>query len=125
VTYLVGSGGANDIATSNRETIVVINSGKSRLVEKVPYITFPGKNVKTLVTDVGVFEKIGDKEAFTLTSYIPSKTKQKVEDAISEIREKVGWELDIAPNLKKAEPPTEEEVTLLRLFDPRGFYIGS
>jgi hypothetical protein len=125
VTYLVGSGGANDIATSNRETIVVINSGRSRLVEKVPYITFPGKNVKTLVTDVGVFEKIGDKETFTLTSYIPSKAKQKVEDTIAEIREKVGWELDIAPNLKKAEPPTEEEVTLLRLFDPRGFYIGS
>jgi acyl CoA:acetate/3-ketoacid CoA transferase alpha subunit len=125
VTYLVGSGGANDIATNNRETIVVLNSGRSRLVEKVPYITFPGKNVKTLVTDVGVFEKIGDKETFTLTSYIPSKTKQKVEDPIAEIREKVGWELDIAPNLKKAEPPTEEEVTLLRLFDPRGFYIGS
>ncbi len=125
VTYLVGSGGANDIATNNRETIVVLNSGRSRLVEKVPYITFPGKNVKTLVTDVGVFEKIGDKETFTLTSYIPSKTKQKVEDAIAEIREKVGWELDIAPNLKKAEPPTKEEITLLRLFDPREFFTGS
>ena len=124
VTYLVGSGGANDIATNARETIVVINSGKSRLLEKVPYITFPGKNVKTLVTDVGVFEKIGDKETFSLTSYIPSKTEQKTEDAISQIKQKVGWELDIAPNLKKAEPPTKEEVTLLRLFDPRGFFTG-
>jgi acyl CoA:acetate/3-ketoacid CoA transferase beta subunit len=125
VTYLVGSGGANDIATNNRETIVVINSGKARLVEKVPYITFPGKNVKTLVTDVGAFEKIGDKQTFTLTSYIPSKAKQKVEDTIAEIRGKVGWELDIAPNLKMAESPTKEEVILLRLFDPREFYIGS
>jgi acyl CoA:acetate/3-ketoacid CoA transferase alpha subunit len=125
VTYLVGSGGANDIATNNRETIVVINSGKARLVEKVPYITFPGKNVKTLVTDVGAFEKIGDKQTFTLTSYIPSKAKQKVEDTIAEIRGKVGWELDIAPNLKMAESPTKEEVMLLRLFDPREFYIGS
>jgi acyl CoA:acetate/3-ketoacid CoA transferase alpha subunit len=124
VTYLVGSGGANDIATNNRETIVVINSGKSRLVEKVPYITFPGRNVKTLVTDIGVFEKIGDNETFTLTSYIPSKAKQKTEDVITEIKQKVGWQLDIAPNLKKAEPPTKEEVTLLRLFDPREFYIG-
>jgi len=124
VTYLVGSGGANDIATNARETIVVINSGKSRLLEKVPYITFPGKNVKTLVTDIGIFEKIGDKETFSLTSYIPSKTEQKTEDAISQIKQKVGWELDIAPNLKKAEPPTKEELTLLRLFDPRGFYIG-
>jgi acyl CoA:acetate/3-ketoacid CoA transferase alpha subunit/acyl CoA:acetate/3-ketoacid CoA transferase beta subunit len=124
VTYLVGSGGANDIATNNRETIVVITSGKSRLMEKVPYITFPGEKVKTLVTDVGVFEKIGDEETFTLTSYVPSKAKEKVEDRIAEIRQKVGWELEITPNLKKAEPATEEEITLLRLFDPRGFFTG-
>jgi acyl CoA:acetate/3-ketoacid CoA transferase beta subunit len=94
-------------------------------VEKVPYITYPGKNVKTLVTDVGVFEKIGENETFTLTSYVPSKSKQKVEDTIAEIRQKVGWELSVAPSLKKAEPPTEEEITLLRLFDPRGFFTGS
>jgi acyl CoA:acetate/3-ketoacid CoA transferase alpha subunit len=125
VTYLVGSGGANDIATNNRETVVVINSGKSRLVETVPYITYPGKNVKTLVTDVGVFEKIGDNETFTLTSYVPSKSKQKVEDTIAEIRRKVGWELDVAPSLKKTAPPTKEEITMLRLFDPRGFFTGS
>jgi acyl CoA:acetate/3-ketoacid CoA transferase alpha subunit len=124
VTYLVGSGGANDIATNNRETVVVINSGKLRLVEKVPYITCPGKNVKTLVTDVGVFEKIGDKETFTLTAYIPSQANQKTEGAIAEIREKVGWELDVAPNLKKTELPTKEELTLLRLFDPKRFFIG-
>jgi acyl CoA:acetate/3-ketoacid CoA transferase beta subunit len=93
-------------------------------VEKVPYITCPGKNVKTLVTDVGVFEKIGDKETFTLTAYIPSKANQKAEGAIAEIREKVGWELDVAPNLKKTELPTKEELTLLRLFDPKRFFIG-
>ncbi len=124
VTYLVGSGGANDIATNNRETVVVINSGKLRLVEKVPYITCPGKNVKTLVTDVGVFEKIGGKETFTLTAYIPSQANQKTEGAVAEIREKVGWELDVAPNLKKTELPTKEELTLLRLFDPKRFFIG-
>ena len=125
VTFLVGSGGSNDIATNTRETVVVINSDSSRLVEEVPYITFPGKNVKTLVTDVGIFEKIGDKGTFTLTAYIPSKASQKAAEAIAEIREKVGWELKVAPNLKQAEPPTHEEVTLLRLFDPRGFYTGS
>ena len=124
-TFLVGSGGSNDIATNARETIVVINSGKSRLVEKVPYITFPGKNVKTLVTDVGIFKKIGDKESFTLTTYIPSKANQKATEAIDEIREKVGWKVEVAPNLKKAEPPTKEELTLLRLFDPREFFTGS
>jgi acyl CoA:acetate/3-ketoacid CoA transferase alpha subunit len=122
VGYLVGSGGANDIANGNRETVVVINSGKQRLVEKVPYITFSGKNVTTLVTDVGVFEKIGGEETFTLTTYIPSRPKQAVKEAIAGIKEKVGWELKVSPNLKEAQPVAKEEVTLLRLFDPKGFF---
>jgi len=122
VGYLVGSGGANDIANGNRETVVVINSGKQRLVEKVPYITFSGKNVTTLVTDVGVFEKIGGEETFTLTTYIPSRPKQAVGEAIAGIKEKVGWELKVSPNLKEAQPVAKEELTLLRLFDPKGFF---
>jgi len=124
VAYLVGSGGSNDIATSSRETILVISAGKPRLVEKVPYITFPGKNVRTVVTDVGVLEKLGNKDTFTLTTYIPSKAKQNAEDAVAEIKEKIGWELEVTPNLKKAAPPTKDEVTLLRLFDPKGVFTG-
>jgi acyl CoA:acetate/3-ketoacid CoA transferase beta subunit len=122
VAYLVGSGGANDIANGNRETVAVINADKQRLVEQVPYITFSGKNVMTLVTDVGIFEKIGGEQTFTLTTYIPSKPKQAVEEAIAEIKEKVGWVLKVSPTLKKAQPIDNDEVTLLRLFDPKGFY---
>ncbi|UCH51149.1 MAG: glutaconate CoA-transferase, partial [Chloroflexota bacterium] len=125
VAYLVGSGGSNDIATNSRETILVVSAGKSRLVEKVPYITFPGKNVRTMVTDVGVFEKLGGKDTFTLTTYIPSKANQRAEDAIAEIKEKVSWKLDVAPNLKQAVPPTRDEITMLRLFDPKRVFIGS
>ncbi|HXZ94629.1 MAG TPA: CoA-transferase [Dehalococcoidia bacterium] len=122
VGYLVGSGGANDIANGNRETVVVINSGKQRLVEKVPYITFSGKNVTALVTDVGIFEKIGGEETFTLTTYIPSQPKQAVKEAIARIREKVEWELKVSANLKEAQPISKDAVTLLRLFDPKGFF---
>ena len=124
-SYLVGSGGSNDIASTNRETVVVMNAGRRRLVEEVPYITYPGKNVRTLVTDIGVFEKIDGRETFTLTAYIPSEASQKEAEAIAEVKERVGWELDIASHLKRVEPPTREEITLLRLFDPRGYFIGS
>jgi acyl CoA:acetate/3-ketoacid CoA transferase beta subunit len=122
LTYLVGSGGANDIANGDRETVVVISAGKQRLVERVPYVTFSGRNVTTLVTDVGVFEKIGGEETFTLTTYVPARPKQAVEEAIAEIRDKVGWELKVSPSLKEAQPVAKEEVTLLRLFDPEGFF---
>lgn len=125
VTHLVGSGGSNDIATTTRETVLVSASGTQRLVEKVPYITFPGKNIKTLVTDVGIFEKPEGKNTFLLTAYIPSSKNQKETEVIAQIREKVAWELEIASNLKRVESPTEEELTLLRLFDPRGYFIGT
>jgi len=122
LAYLVGSGGANDIANGARETVVVINAGKQRLVEKVPYITFSGKKVTTLVTEVGVFEKLGGEETFTLTTYIPAKPKQTAEEAVAQIREKVGWQLKVSSKLKQAQPAAEEDLTLLRLFDPKGFF---
>jgi acyl CoA:acetate/3-ketoacid CoA transferase alpha subunit/acyl CoA:acetate/3-ketoacid CoA transferase beta subunit len=122
VTYLVGSGGANDIASGNRETVAVISASKQRLVEKVPYVTFNGRNVKTLVTDVGVFEKIGGEEALTLTACIPSNPNQTAAEAVAAIKAKVGWELKVSPTLKETRPVTREDVKLLRLFDPKGFY---
>ncbi len=122
IGYLVGSGGANDIANGNRETVAVVSAGKERLVDQVSYITFSGKNMTTLVTDVDIFEKIGGEETFTLTTYVPARPKQAAEEAIGEIRDEVGWELKVSPNLKEAQPVAKEEVTLLRLFDPRGFY---
>lgn len=124
MAYLVGSGGSNDIASTNRETIVVMNAGRMRLVDKVPYITYPGRNVRTLVTDVGIFEKIEGRETFTLTAYIPSQKDQDEAEIVAAIQEKVGWELDIVSDPVRLDPPTEEEITLLRLFDPRGYFIG-
>ena len=122
LAYLVGSGGANDIANGNRETVAVISSGKQRLVENVPYVTFSGKKVTTLVTDVGIFEKLGGEEAFALTAFIPSQPEQTAEGAVAGIRDKVGWELKVSPKLRQAQPVTKQEVTLLRLFDPKGFF---
>ncbi|MDD5311704.1 MAG: hypothetical protein PHO26_01530 [Dehalococcoidia bacterium] len=125
VFYMVGSGGANDIATTSLETIAFCASGKERLVEKVPYITYPGDKVKTLVTDVGIFEKLDGKDTFTLTAYIPYATALKEEEAIKGIRQVVSWELDVAPRLKKIDLPSHEEKMMVRLLDPRGDYTKS
>lgn len=122
LAYLVGSGGANDIANGSREILVVISAGKQRLVDKVPYVTFSGKNVTTLVTDVGVFEKVDGEETFTLTSYIPARPKQRAEEAVPAIKEKVGWELKVSPRLTEAPALAKEDLILLRLFDPKGFF---
>jgi glutaconate CoA-transferase subunit B len=42
---------------------------------------------------------------------------------LAEVREEVGWELKVASNLLETEPPTKEELRLLREeLDPQGLY---
>jgi len=94
------------------------------LVPKVPYITLPGVKIRTLVTDVGVFAKGEGRDRFALTAYIPSDDARSEEECLRAIKDRVGWELETAPGLQKVEPPTREELTLLRLFDPHGFFTG-
>jgi acyl CoA:acetate/3-ketoacid CoA transferase alpha subunit/acyl CoA:acetate/3-ketoacid CoA transferase beta subunit len=122
--YLVGSGGANDVAATGAESMVVMNAGQSRLVPEVPYITFPGERIRTLVTDVGVFVKGEGRDRFRLTAYIPPEEGRSEEECLRAIKTKIGWKLETVPGPGKIEPPTKEELTLLRLFDPRGFFIG-
>lgn len=124
LAYLVGSGGANDVAATSKESMVVMNAGKDRLLPKVPYMTFPGEKIRTLVTDVGVFEKLDDAPDFTLTAYIPSDEAQSEAESLASIEARVGWDLKTASTLERIGLPTREELTLLRLFDPRGFFIG-
>lgn len=123
IAYLVGSGGANDIASGNRESIVVVNSGRHRLVAEVPYVTFPGDRVTAVVTDVGVFEK-GGAGTLILTAYIPAHPEESADEALGRIGHRVGWELEIGPTLRRLPQVTHEELTMLRLFDPERFYIG-
>ena len=122
VFYIVGSGGANDVVAGCREAIVFTPMGKERLPENVPYITFHGHNVKTLITDVGIFEKLNGQETFTLTAYIPYGTAIREEEAIKGIKRLMGWDVEVAPQLKKIDLPSYEEKLMLRLFDPQGIY---
>ncbi|MBL0716142.1 MAG: hypothetical protein JJV98_20855, partial [Desulfosarcina sp.] len=65
--FIVGSGGANDVASTAREVVVIVPQSKQRLVESVYYRTSPGHSVGTVVTTHGVFEKYAGEDKFTLT----------------------------------------------------------
>ena len=67
VTYITGSGGANDITSSAREVVVCLEQSPRRFVDKVPYITAPGRTVRTVVSDRGVYEKAGEHGELRLT----------------------------------------------------------
>ena len=121
-TYITGSGGSND-AVNAREALLVAPQSRSRLVNNVYYVGCPGERVKTLVTDMGVFEKVDGE--FVLTDYFSNSTLSSSEEAISQIRQNCGWELKVSPHVTEIPIPTLEELLLLRTFDPYGYFTQS
>lgn len=130
-TRLPGSGGANDIASSARKTVLMINMQARRFIEKVDYITspgyldgydsrqiagLPGEGPEAIITDKCImrFDPV-TREAF-VASVHPGVT-------IEEIKSLVSWDLKISPDLQVTEPPTKEQVRITRTLDSEGIYL--
>jgi acyl CoA:acetate/3-ketoacid CoA transferase alpha subunit/acyl CoA:acetate/3-ketoacid CoA transferase beta subunit len=122
--FLVGSGGANDIASGATETIVTLEQTKERFVEKVDYITSPGMKVSTVISQMGIFEKDASGELI-LTAYVPVKRGASGEESVRNIREHCGWKLNVKDKLQILSPPTEEDILFIRSFDPKRYFLGS
>jgi acyl CoA:acetate/3-ketoacid CoA transferase alpha subunit/acyl CoA:acetate/3-ketoacid CoA transferase beta subunit len=118
--YLAGAGGGNDIASVTREVVIVAVQRANRLVEKVSYITCPGKRVGTLVTNEGVYIKNGPN--FVLKGYFPTPGSS-FEKRIHDIKETCGWELQTLPEMEELKSPTQKELNLVRSFDPEKLFI--
>jgi len=125
VTYLVGSGGANDVASTAREVVVCTQQDASRFPDRVPYVTSPGRRVRTVVTDLGVLEKRGRGEdaELILTGVYPDGDAP-LEMLARRAVERCGWKLRVAPDLALIPLATKEETALLRLWDPRRQFLG-
>ena len=118
-SYIVGSGGSND-ATNANEVLLVVPQSRHRLVDNVYYVTCPGNRINTLVTDMGIFQKLDGE--FVLTDYFTDPAVVSLEDAIDRIRQNCGWELKISSQITAVAPPSLEELLLLRTFDPQGYF---
>ncbi|MCA1830498.1 MAG: glutaconate CoA-transferase, partial [Actinobacteria bacterium] len=71
-TLLMGSGGANDVATCATESVVVVAQDPSRMLDRVPYVTAPGDRVTRLVSTLGTYTK--DQGEFVLTGVFDADT---------------------------------------------------
>ncbi len=120
--FLFGSGGANDASSTAREVIVALAQDRRRLVEKVPYITCPGHNVKKVVTDKGVFEKVGN-ELVLKKIYIHRNETEG--EAILSLKANMEWDPEISKNLIHLGEPPEQQTLLLRCFDPDRHFLGN
>lgn len=115
--FLVGAGGAPDCVQS-RETLVIGKASRERLLPQIPYISTPGKKIRTYVSQLGTMEKSGSE--FVLTSYFNYPSGLSKEAIIDNIRRECGWELKISPDLKEEPSPSEKELVILRALDPEG-----
>ncbi|HDQ03932.1 MAG TPA: hypothetical protein ENN23_05090 [Deltaproteobacteria bacterium] len=123
--FLVGSGGANDVASGSSETIVTLEQSKERFREKVNYITSPGVRVSTVVSQLGTFEKEIGANELTLTGYVPLHAAASEEESVRNIKEQCGWNLKIKNKLQTLSLPKEDEIKLIRCFDPKRYFLGS
>lgn len=129
-----GSGGANDYASYCWKTLVMTVHDRRRFVEKVDFITTPGwLQGGTSREDAGLPRKTGPYRIITTMAVMgfhaeshrmmvlsthPGYTREDVQDA-------TGFELLWAENLSETEPPTEEELRILRdEIDKDGYFIG-
>ncbi|MGI0085919.1 MAG: CoA-transferase subunit beta, partial [Nitrososphaerales archaeon] len=128
-----GSGGANDVASLAKETILIMRHERRRFVPEVHYLTSPGyikgfherKKVgllgggpRMVITNLCVFTFDPESEKMMLSSLHPGITQE-------EVKANTGFELEIPNDLKTTPAPTSEELRLLReVIDPKHVYIG-
>ena len=128
---LPGSGGGCEIAGLSKRIVIITPHEKRRMVAKVDFITSPGflegSNTRAqfnlgggpsaVITTMGVLRFDEQTKEMRLDSYHPGLS-------LEQVRQNTGWDLKASPNVKETEPPTAEEVRILREeLDPQGIFL--
>ncbi len=128
---LPGSGGSQEIAAWANRCYIMTPHQKRRFPEKVDFVTsagflngngerqaagLRGSGPQAVVTNLGILEP-DDSGEMILTALHPGCTLEQAQD-------NTGWPLKAAPQLRLTEPPTAEELRILRdELDPDRIYL--
>ncbi len=129
---LPGSGGGNDVGSCCWRTIAIMPHDQRRFVEKVDFITTPGylsgpgareeaglpanTGPYRVVTSLGVLDFEEKSKRMRLISVNPGVT-------VENVVENTGFELLMADSIEENDPPTDDELKILReKVDPDGLY---
>ena len=131
---LPGSGGSMEIAAWANRCYIMTPHQKRRFPEKVDFQTSAGFSYKGLsraqsgvrgggpqvvVTNLGILEPLADSGGeLALTALHPGVT-------VEQVQENTGWPLKVAADLRRTDPPTAEELQILRdELDPQRIYLS-
>lgn len=131
-TRLPGSGGAADVATMARRSIIIMNHERRRFRPKVYYVTSPGhgdggnwreKNgligggPSRMITSMGILSFDPVSREMILSSNHPGVT-------VEEIKNETGWPLRVSPDLPETPAPKKDELAAVRKYDPKGVWTS-
>ncbi|WP_307826271.1 CoA-transferase [Micromonospora humida] len=119
---LPGAGGAPEIAASCREVVVIVRQNPRTFTARVDFVTSVGYGTgpgdrerlglrgggpRLVITDLGVLEPDPVSCELTLTRLHPGVSREQARAA-------TGWDLAVAEPLTTNEPPTADELAVLR-----------
>jgi glutaconate CoA-transferase subunit B len=120
---LPGSGGASDMAASCERTILIVPHDKRKFSKKLQYVTSPGhldgspnarynaglqgKGPYRVITTKAILDFDKETNRMRILQTFPGETVESIQAA-------TGFELLVASNVSTFEPPTVEEVRMIR-----------
>jgi glutaconate CoA-transferase subunit B len=126
-TRLPGAGGAPEIAASSKEVLITLRHSGRAFVNKLDFMTsaghfeggdsrermgLPGRGPTAVITDLGILTPDALSKELTLTSVHPGV-------AVESVIEATGWPLRVAQEVVVTEPPSENELRVLRDLNER------
>jgi glutaconate CoA-transferase subunit B len=130
--HFTGSGGGNDVASCARRTVIIIRHEARKLNEAVSFVTSPGYlrgggereaaglrgGPSRVITDKAVFGFDPESKRMRLESIHPGTT-------LEEVLANMNFQPILPDDLPITEPPTAEQIRLIREeIDPEGMYAG-
>ena len=130
--HMVGSGGANDIASCARKTILIMRQEERKFRETVSFITSPGfvkggdsrekaglgGGPSRVITDRAIYGFHPETREMMLLSIHPGNT-------LKDVMSTLGFQPVVPPHVPVTSPPTSEQLRLIReTIDPEQMYMG-
>jgi glutaconate CoA-transferase subunit B len=130
---LPGSGGGNDVGSHCWRTIILMQHEKRRFLDKIDFVTTPGyltgpgaREAAGLPRNTGPYRVV---TSLAIMGFHPVSLRMMLLQlqpgvTVEQVVENTGFELLIPSEVGQNEPPTEEELRVLREeVDPEKIYI--